>query len=107
MKIAFSVKEPRPDSMIDSQFGRGKAFVFFDTETGNRSLLPNPFAQVRDGAGTGAALMMIEQGVDVVISGSFGSKAARVLGEAEVSMYRFTSGTVIDNLPVMERERKR
>lgn len=51
--------------------------------------------------------MMIEQGVDVVISGSFGSKAARVLGEAEVSMYRFTSGTVIDNLPVMERERKR
>jgi predicted Fe-Mo cluster-binding NifX family protein len=98
MRLAFSVGEIDRNAPLGAPFGRCKAYVIVDTVAGVRHVLPNP-AEARDeGAGKVAAEFIARQNVHAVISGRFGSKAWRVLTDAEVTMCRATSGTISEFL---------
>jgi predicted Fe-Mo cluster-binding NifX family protein len=96
MKIAISVATAELDAALDPRFGRAAAFAIVDTESGDQQVVANPAVGAAGGAGIQAAEFVVKQGVEAVISGSFGPNAFDVLDAANVKMYHATSGTVSD-----------
>ncbi len=94
MKIAISVSAPEDGASFNMHFGRAPAFAIVDTDTGERQVIPNPAAQLSGGAGIRAAELLARQGVQTVISGSFGPKAYDVLHDSDMQLYQAKSGTV-------------
>jgi predicted Fe-Mo cluster-binding NifX family protein len=96
MKVAVSVNAPKLGAKFEPRFGRAAAFVIVDTDTSAPQAVANPAAQLGGGAGIRAAEFLIRQGVEAVISGSFGPKACDVLHPSGVRLYQAQSGTVDD-----------
>jgi predicted Fe-Mo cluster-binding NifX family protein len=94
MKIAVTAVEPDIDALIDSRFGRGAFFVFFDSESGTWEAQPNPASAAPSGAGTRAAQLMLAQKVDAIISGDFGPNARAVLDAVDMNLYIWDTGDV-------------
>jgi predicted Fe-Mo cluster-binding NifX family protein len=86
MKTVITAKENRIESKFDLRFGRGAWFCLYDSETKTTEFSENLFAQSQGGAGTKTAEMMIELGVQKVISGDFGPKAKELLQQFNIQM---------------------
>ena len=81
-RIAISIvrNEKGLDDPMDERFGRAEAFLVVDAATGRPvETIDNPSVGAAHGAGTGAANMLKQAGVDRVISGRFGPKASDAL----------------------------
>jgi predicted Fe-Mo cluster-binding NifX family protein len=87
MKIAFSATNDQPTAPMDSRFGRAAGFLLFDTDTKMFSYLKNAFAEVGQGAGAKVTEALVKAGVDVVVTGACGPKAARALALARVKAF--------------------
>ncbi len=94
MKIAATSTGPDLDAAIDPRFGRCAYFVIFDSESGALEATPNPFLDAAGGAGTQAAQWILGQGVDALLTGRCGPKAAAVLHDAGIRMVEGISGSV-------------
>jgi len=80
MKIAITASGNGWEEQVDERFGRARGFFVIDTDAGTTSYIDNDAnADVAHGAGTSAASAVINAGVEIVISGDVGPKAARVL----------------------------
>jgi len=89
MKIAVTAQNPGWTELLDSRFGRAACFVIVDGETKEWQALENQQnLQATQGAGIQAARTIIDQGVEVLISGNVGPKAFRVLQAGAVRMFR-------------------
>ena len=65
---------------MDPRFGRAARFLIVDAESSKvLHSIANPAVDAEHGAGTGAATLMKEHGVDAVIAGRFGPKAFEAL----------------------------
>jgi predicted Fe-Mo cluster-binding NifX family protein len=98
-RIAISIvrNEKGLDDLMDERFGRAEAFLVVDAATGEAvETIDNPSVAAAHGAGTGAASMLKQAGVDRVISGRFGPKASDALRahgiEAWIAPPRITAG---------------
>ena len=78
MKVVIPVEQARVDSPISSIFGRSPFFYLFDSETNQGSFLESTFL-FGQSAGIQAAQLMIDHGVDVLISNRCGENAMRLL----------------------------
>jgi predicted Fe-Mo cluster-binding NifX family protein len=96
MKIAISVATAELDAALDPRFGRAAAFAIVDTASGDQQVVANPAVGAAGGAGIQAAEFVVKQGVEAVISGSFGPNASDVLAAANVKMYHAASGSASD-----------
>lgn len=96
MKIAIPVDDNRVTVSIS--FGRTPLFLFVDTETGEKEYLDNSAAASQGGAGIKAAQILVDNGVDVLLTPRCGENAAAVLQAAEVSMYKTAGDSVEENL---------
>lgn len=94
MKIAISVTSPDLSASLEPRFGRSPAFIIVDTITGDRQAIANPAVRAGSGAGIRAAQVLVQQGVEVVISGAFGPKASNVFESSQIRLYQAKSGTV-------------
>jgi predicted Fe-Mo cluster-binding NifX family protein len=92
MKIALTIDEPSKDSVIAKLFGRSKFFWYFDKQTSIEEIRANPYAATFGGAGIQAAQLMIEKGVDVVITSQVGENAARILNAGGIKIYYAQAG---------------
>ena len=93
MKICISAKDAAATAETDPRFGRARAFCFYETETGEYDCIENgPGAP--GGAGVQTAQTVIDRGAQVVLTGSVGPNAFRVLRAAGVAVYADVSGTV-------------
>jgi predicted Fe-Mo cluster-binding NifX family protein len=106
MKIAVTISSLDENAGFDPRFGRAGAFVIFDTETDRQQVLANPATQASSGAGVQAAQMLVSHGVDAVVSGAFGPKAAAVLNAANIRLCEAPSGTVNDLINMCQEKRK-
>jgi len=87
MKVAVSTLGKTMEDKIDPRFGRAQGFVFYDTESGNSEYTGNgENIALAQGAGTQTAQFIADKGVEMVISGHFGPKAAQVLQTAGIQM---------------------
>ncbi len=97
MKIAVSSLGNSLESKVDPRFGRAHGFIVFDTDSNSFEYYDNSGnLSLMQGAGIQTAQFIADLGVDVVVSGSFGPKAASVLEKAGIRMVSVGDGLTVD-----------
>ncbi len=94
MKIAVTSTGPALDAQVHERLGRCDYFVVVDPETKAFEAVENGLVSAGHGAGTGAAQLLVDRGVDAVLTGNCGPKAYEVLGAAGIRVYAGVAGTV-------------
>ena len=97
MRIAVTSTGKELISDMDPRFGRAKYFVIVDSDTLEYEVAENKQnLHLPQGAGIQAAKTIVDQKVDVLISGSCGPKAFQVLNAGGGSVVTGAQGRVID-----------
>ncbi|MBN1455944.1 MAG: NifB/NifX family molybdenum-iron cluster-binding protein [Methanomicrobia archaeon] len=102
MKICVTAVADRLDAQVDPRFGRSQYFVIVDPATMEFEAMPNAALNAPGGAGIQAAQAMVNEGVDVVISGNMGPNAFQVLSTAGVKVATGAYGTVKDAIELYQ-----
>ena len=88
MKLCITATGKDIDANIDTRFGRAPWFLIIDTATSAViEAVENSAAAQEQGAGIAAAKLISDKGVDGVLTGTVGPKAANVFQTAGVSMF--------------------
>lgn len=98
MKIAMPVDDKSLNSNVCVSFGRAPYFVIYDTERNSAEFLDNSAISAQGGAGIRAAQIMVDNGVEAVISVRFGENAADTLSVAEIKLYKSVFGSAQKNI---------
>jgi predicted Fe-Mo cluster-binding NifX family protein len=98
MKIAMPVYEQSIQSDICPSFGRTPYFLIYDVEKKTPEFISNGAASSQGGAGVKAAQILVDQGVNALISPRCGENAAVILQQAKIELYRFIPGTAQRNV---------
>jgi len=72
MKIAITSTGKTLDSQVDPRFGRAAYFVIIDNETMDFSVIENESVAAAGGAGISSAKVVIDTGVEAVLTGNCG-----------------------------------
>lgn len=106
MKIAISATGPHLHSPIDPRFGRAPWLLVVDSETGAviNSIDNSAAGSVAHGAGIEAAGRLANEGVEVILTGRMGPKAAAVCARAGIWIREAVNGTVREALDSFARE---
>lgn len=95
MKVAITTSGKDLDAPVDPRFGRAKAIIIYDTDSGQWSVVDNAQnLNAAQGAGIQTATTVGNAGVEAVLAGNCGPKAFRALAAAKVKVYTGVSGTV-------------
>lgn len=96
MKIAISALGSDLVAQVDPRFGRCRHFIIIDPDTMQFEIVENTGALASGGAGISAAQVIIDRGVEAVLTGSCGPNAYQVLEAAGVKVFTGTTGTIQD-----------
>ena len=97
MRIAVTSTGNELISDMDPRFGRAKYFIIVDPKTLEYEVAENKQnLNLPQGAGIQAAKTIVDQKVDVLISGNCGPKAFQVLDAAGINVVTGAKGRVID-----------
>jgi predicted Fe-Mo cluster-binding NifX family protein len=100
MKICISSTGQDLAAKVDLRFGRAQRYIIIDTETKEFECVENAAAMAGGGAGTKAAQLVINKGVQAVLTGNIGPNAFAVLSAADIAIYTGVSGTVQEAVDV-------
>ena len=98
MKLCISSTGQNLAAAVDPRFGRAQRYIIIDTETKAFECVENAAAMAGGGAGTKASQLVINKGVEAVVTGNIGPNAFTVLNAAGIKIYIGVSGTVQDAL---------
>lgn len=98
MKIAIPVDVKDIESKVCESFGRAPYFLIYDTETKEGTTIDNGAAESTGGAGIKAAQIILDQGIEALLTPRLGTNAADVLKSAKVAIYKTMPGSVKDNI---------
>lgn len=87
MKIALTCTGKEMDDKLDLRFGRCSYFVICDSSKGFSHTLENKGQSSGGGAGIAAAQQIIDEDVEVVISGSMGPNAYNLMLSSGIKVY--------------------
>ncbi|SPF38632.1 Dinitrogenase iron-molybdenum cofactor family protein [Candidatus Desulfosporosinus infrequens] len=89
MRIAISTGGRDLEQFVDDRFGRCPFFLFCDSENpqGTAEYKDNPALSGTGGAGIAAAEFMANEKVEVLITGSLGPNALRVVEAGKIPAY--------------------
>ena len=97
MRLAITTRGSNLDAPVDPRFGRAQAFVLYDTETDEWSVLDNiQNLKAAQGAGIQAASAVAKAGAKAVLTGNCGPRAFSTLSAAGIAVHTAASGTVRD-----------
>lgn len=96
MRIAISATGTNLDAEVDPRFGRCQYFIIADVETNKFEGIDNTSATSAGGAGISAAQMIVEKGVEAVLTGNCGPNAHQVLSSAGIKIVTGVSGKIKD-----------
>ena len=97
MRIAVTSTGRDLDSNVDPRFGRTAYFIIVDPETMEYEVVENSQnLNLPQGAGIQAGKTIVENNVDVLITGNCGPKAFMVLEKAGVQVVTGAKGKVAD-----------
>jgi predicted Fe-Mo cluster-binding NifX family protein len=94
MKSCVTAMGKDLDAPIDPRFGRCQHFLIVDTESMRFEAIENPGIGARGGAGSQGAQLVLNKGVDVVLTGNVGPNAFAALQAAGIKIAIGASGTV-------------
>ena len=99
MNIAITSEGKDLDSKVDPRFGRAVYFIIVDPETMAFEVVENSQnLNLPQGAGIQAGKTIVDQKVDVLLTGNCGPKAFKVLQSAGVKIMTGVSGQIKDAL---------
>ena len=93
MKIAISTTNGTATEPINPRFGRCETFAIYDTQTNSWSSQSNPAIEAQGGAGTKVVQFLLENAINVVITGHYGPNAFRAIQASNIEAFQATSGT--------------
>jgi predicted Fe-Mo cluster-binding NifX family protein len=97
VKVVVTASGRDIGSEVDPRFGRARAFVLVDTESGDTTFVENTGGTgAVQGAGVQAAETVAHLGAEYLVTGHCGPKAFRTLRAAGITVYTGASGTVAD-----------
>ncbi|MHA1711627.1 MAG: NifB/NifX family molybdenum-iron cluster-binding protein [Candidatus Freyarchaeota archaeon] len=94
MKICVTATAGELDAQVDPRFGRCPYFVIVDSETMRFEAIPNAAAGAMGGAGIQAAQIVVNKGINVLITGNVGPNAFQALSAAGIRIVTGAYGTV-------------
>ena len=104
MRIAIPTEEKSMDAMICQSFGHTPFILFYNTVTKESEFLDNSAVASQGGAGIRVAQVMIDHGIQVLLTQHCGENVEKVLRRAEVLIYQTISGTVRQNIEAFESD---
>jgi predicted Fe-Mo cluster-binding NifX family protein len=106
MKIAVTSTGNESTSAMDGRFGRTRWFMIAESETGAWEAHANEQnLNAAQGAGIQAAQLLVNLGVEAVITGHIGPKAFRTLKAAGVNIYLCEDASVEEALHLFRGSR--
>ncbi|CAM3067294.1 MULTISPECIES: NifB/NifX family molybdenum-iron cluster-binding protein [Clostridium] len=91
MKIAISSTGKNMENLLDMRFGRCEYFQIHDTESKEVKILENEGQNASGGAGIVASNQLVDEKIDVIITGNFGPNAFEIIEKAGVKAYKCES----------------
>lgn len=83
-------------SQVDGRFGRCNYFMIWNPEAAVFTAFENNGNNLNQGAGTGAAFELINQGVEILIASQIGPKAFSVLKKEGIQIYEAIQGMSVE-----------
>jgi predicted Fe-Mo cluster-binding NifX family protein len=102
VKICISSIGREKESLVDHRFGRCAYFFIGDTETGDFKFVENAGIQSAHGAGIAAAQQVLDEKVNVVITGNMGPNAMKLIASANIDIYRCEDGEVKEQINLLK-----
>lgn len=103
MKIAIPVEGDRAGARVCTSYGRAPFYLIHDTETKENHYVVNEAARQTGGAGIKAAQIVVDQGVDALLSPRLGQNAADVIQAAGIAIFKTQGDSVDENLRLYAR----
>ena len=94
MKIAITSTGDTLDALVNERFGRCQYFLIIDSDTMKFEAVPNPAEQAQGGAGPKAAEVIINKGVDILLTGHVGDKAETALKKGNIKIIDGIKATI-------------
>jgi len=99
MKVAFTAAGDTLDAQFDTRFGRAPKFIVYDLESDTYAVIDNTQnLQAAQGAGIQSAQHIEASGVQALVTGHVGPKAARAIFAAGITVYHAEAETVAEAL---------
>jgi len=101
MKVAISAFSENMEENVCPIFGRAPGFLIViieDNAVKERKFLQNSASQAFRGAGIQAAQLLLNEGVDALITMQLGPNAFTVLQQAGIKIFRAEPGSVRQNI---------
>ena len=105
MKIAITSTGETLNSEVDARFGRAAYFLVGDSEIMDFVAIENRNSSAAGGAGISSAKLVIDSGVEAVLTGNCGPNAERTLRAANVKLYTGAKGTVAEVIELFRNGR--
>ena len=104
MRVAITADVPDENSPVSMIFGRCAYYAIYDTSTDKLEFVPNPGGMMARGAGVQAGQFLIEQGVQMVVTGGVvGPNASMVLAQAGIQVINSFRGSIRDAVEAIKR----
>lgn len=103
MIIAIPVDEKDINSKVCVSYGRTPYFMSYNTETKVSEFFDNEAANASGGAGIKASQILVDKGVNAVLTIRCGQNAADVLNAAKVEIYKTNAETANANVKAFEK----
>lgn len=94
MKFAISSNGRNKNDLMDTRFGRCSYFVIYDSETEKYSAIDNEAATAGGGAGIAAAQAIIDENIQVLITGNLGPNAYKLFNNSNIKVYSCDNKTI-------------
>ena len=94
MRIAITSRGNSLESLLDQRFGHCKYFVIYDKQTGAVEIIPNPYCEVEEQAGTLAVKLLSSKNVSKIVSGEFGIKVKPILDSLNIQMIMYKNQNI-------------
>jgi predicted Fe-Mo cluster-binding NifX family protein len=106
MLIAVTAKTADVDSEVDPRFGRAAFFHIIDTETHSMKVIENSQnVNAVQGAGIQAAQIVVDNKIEVLLTGHCGPKAFQVLNSAGVKIVVGIDGRVKNIIELFKNDK--
>ena len=86
MRTAITSQGNSLESKLDQRFGHCHFFVIYDKQTGAIEIIPNPYSEAEEQAGTLSVKLLSSKNVNKIISGEFGMKVKPILDSLKIQM---------------------
>jgi predicted Fe-Mo cluster-binding NifX family protein len=98
MKICVTSQGSDLDSLVDPRFGRCQYFIIVETDTMEYKVIENSNIAAGGGAGIQSAQQMVEEGIEIVLTGNCGPNAFRVFSQAGIKIVTGVSGSIRESV---------